>query len=431
MSTTTSTSTDASNPLNVAEIRLDFPILQRSVASGKPLIYLDNAASTQRPRVVIDAMSDCYERYYANVHRGIHTLSEESTRAYEAARESVAEFLNAAAPQEVIFTAGTTAAINTVARAWGDSQITADDTLLLTLAEHHANIVPWQQLAERTGCRIVFLPLTSDGRIEDDVVADHLRRLRPKLFAFTAVSNVLGTEFPVSRWVEMARGFKTTVLVDAAQAAPHQAVDVQEWGADFVVFSGHKVCGPTGIGVLHGKEPILEAMPPFLGGGSMIRTVTTEGFVPAGLPMKFEAGTPPIAEAIGLAAAVRYLQRIGLENIRAHEKRLAQLALESLSTIDAVTTFGPAIEHRAGLVSFVIDGAHPHDLAHWLDRRGVAVRAGHHCAMPLHQHLGVPATCRASFYLYNTELEVERFGTAVADFCRKFAGRSRRPASSH
>lgn len=425
-----SSPTDASHPLDATVLRTDFPILDREVSGGKPLIYVDNAASTQHPRCVIDAMSDCYQRYYANVHRGIHTLSEESTRAFEESREVVREFLGARSTHEVIFTAGTTAGINTVARAWGDARVEAGDRILLTLAEHHANIVPWQQLAERTGCEISFLPLSADGRIATAVVAEHLERLRPKLFAFTAVSNVLGTEFDVARWVQLAHEQGAAVLVDAAQAAPHQPIDVSHWDADFVVFSGHKVCGPTGIGVLYGKEEVLESMPPFLGGGAMIRTVGTTGFVPAELPMKFEAGTPPIVEAIGLAHAVRYLQGVGLARVRDHEKRLVRIALDRLAGIEEVIAFGPAAEHRAGLVSFSVRGAHPHDLAHWLDRRGIAVRAGHHCAMPLHAELGVPATCRASFYLYNSAEEVERFADAVAEFCKKFAGRSRRASAT-
>lgn len=422
--------TVAPGDLDVPTLRRDFPILDRTVASDRPLIYLDNGASTQHPRVVIDTMSDCYSRYYANVHRGIHTLSEESTRAFEEAREGIAAFVGAAHAHEVIFAAGTTAAINTVARAWGDWQVTAGDTILLTIAEHHANIVPWQQLAQRTGCRVIYLPITDDGRIDDAVVAEHLDRHRPKLFSFTAVSNVLGTEFPVKRWASLAHDVGATVLVDAAQAAPHQPLDVLDWDADFVVFSGHKVCGPTGIGILYGREAILEAMPPFLGGGAMIRTVTTEGFVPNELPMKFEAGTPPIVEAIGLAAAVKYVGQVGLEKIRLHEQRLSGIALEGLAAIPGVRIFGPAAEHRGGIISFVIEGAHPHDLSQWLDRRGIAVRAGHHCAMPLHQHFGVAATCRASFYLYNTAAEVETLCAAVGDFHRRFVSGSRRQRDS-
>ncbi|MGV3484470.1 MAG: aminotransferase class V-fold PLP-dependent enzyme [Planctomycetaceae bacterium] len=412
--------------LDVEAIRADFPILRQNSASGMPLVYLDNAASTQHPQVVIDAISDCYGRYYANVHRGIHTMSEASTHAFEKAREVVADFLHAGSLREVIFAAGTTAAINTVARSWGDANITSADTILLTIAEHHANIVPWQQLSQRTGCKIVFLPVADDGTIDDQVVRDALERHRPKLFAFVAVSNVLGTEFPVPAWVKLAHEHGALVLVDAAQAAPHMPIDVVAWDADFVVFSGHKVCGPTGIGVLYGKEALLEAMPPFLGGGAMIHRVTTAGFEPAELPDKFEAGTPPITEAIGLAAALRYIRGVGLNHIHRHEQQLVGRAVEVLSEIEGVRMLGPAAGQRAGILSFTVDGVHAHDVSQWLDTHGVAVRAGHHCAMPLHQRFGISATCRASFYLYNREDEVDVFASAVREVREKFAKSGRK-----
>jgi len=413
--------------LDVEAIRRDFPILAEKSASGMPLVYLDNAASTQHPQVVIDAMSACYSRYYSNVHRGIHTMSEASTHAYEKAREVVADFLRASSLREIIFTAGTTAAINTVARSWGDANVTACDTILLTIAEHHANIVPWQQLAERTGCKVAFLPVSDDGLISDEIVREHLRRLKPKMFAFVAISNVLGTQNPVKSWVAMGHEAGAVVLVDAAQAAPHMPIDVVDWDADFVVFSGHKICGPSGIGVLYGKEALLSAMPPFLGGGAMIHRVTTEGFEPAELPEKFEAGTPPIVEAIGLAAAIKYVRGIGLEKIHQHEKALVSQASELLSQIEGVRVLGPPAELRSGIISFVIDGVHAHDVSQWLDTRGIAVRAGHHCAMPLHKRYGVAATCRASFYLYNTMEEVDAFASAVREVREKFAltGRKR------
>lgn len=411
--------------LDVDAIRRDFPVLGRQASSGAPLIYLDNAASTQRPTWVLEAMDDCYRQYFANVHRGIHTLSEQSTRAFEAARLVVRDFLGAASPAEIIFTSGTTAGINLVARSWGETHLGPDDHILLTIAEHHANIVPWQQLSQRTGCRIVFLPLAEDGQIDSAVVAEYLEKYRPKLFAFTALSNVLGAEVPVAAWVQLARQVGAAVLVDAAQAVPHLPLNVRQWDADFVVFSGHKLCGPTGIGVLYGKEAILDAMPPFLGGGAMIRTVSTDGFEPGQLPQKFEAGTPPIVEAIGLAAAIGYIDKLGLASIHQHEQRLVQVAVEGMAEIPGLRMFGPASGQRAGLVSFVIDGVHPHDIAQWLDMRGIAVRAGHHCTMPLHQHLGVAATCRASFYLYNTPAEAEALVAALAEVQRKFARRSR------
>jgi cysteine desulfurase/selenocysteine lyase len=410
------------------QARQDFPILSRSVASGRPLVFLDNAASTQRPVQVMQAMDDCYRRYYANVHRGIHTLSEESTAAYEEARHVVAGFLGATSDREVIFTAGATAAANTIARSWGDANLGPGDVILLTIAEHHANIVPWQQLASRVGCELKFINVDDQFLISDEALESALVKHCPKLFAFTAASNVLGTQNPVQRWTAMARKHGATVVVDAAQAIPHCTVNVQSWDADFVFFSGHKVCGPTGIGVLHGKEALLDAMPPFLGGGAMIDEVTTSGFTTAALPDKFEAGTPPIAEAIGLAAAVRYVSDLGMDAIAAHEHDLGTRADEALRSMDGVRVIGPTPQHKAGIVSFVVDRIHAHDVSQGLDHEGIAVRAGHHCTMPLHQFLGLSATTRASFYFYNTMDEVEQFIEAVAKVQKKFApgGRRRR-----
>nr|WP_040763513.1 SufS family cysteine desulfurase [Rhodopirellula maiorica] len=421
--------TQSQTGLDFLKYRADFPILDRIVADEKPLAFLDNAASSQRPQAVIDVMSDCYQRYYANVHRGIHTLSEESTDRYEQARRGVASFINAAESHEVIFTAGTTAAINTVARSWGDANVKAGDTILLTIAEHHANIVPWHQLAERTGCKIEFLPLDENYTISDEVVADHLQRLRPKMFAFTAASNTLGVEFPVQRWTSMAHEYGCRVLVDAAQAAPHQTLDVQTLDVDFLAFSGHKTCGPTGIGVLYGKSELLDAMPPFLSGGGMINEVTTSGFTCAALPDKFEAGTPPIVEAIGLHAATEYLTSVGLDAIHAYEKELGSYADRGLRQIDGVRIIGPEPDLKAGIVSFVIKGVHAHDMSQTLDAYGIAVRAGHHCTMPLHKSLGLSASTRASFYFYNTFEEADRLIAAVAEIRKRFApsGRKRRP----
>lgn len=418
--------------LDVAKIRLDFPILDRRASSGEPLVYFDNAASTQRPASVIEAMNDCYRNYYSNVHRGIHTLSEESTQAYENARQSTCEFLNASSVSEIIFTAGTTAGINTVARSWGDANLNQDDVILLLISEHHANIVPWHQLAARTGCRVEFVPIDDDFWISDEAVAEHLDRHRPKLFAFGAASNTLGSEYPVARWTAMAHQAGAMVLVDAAQAAPHWAIDVQAWDADFVVFSGHKVCGPTGIGVLYGKQAILESMPPFLGGGGMISLVTVDGFTTHQLPEKFEAGTPPIVEAIGLRAALKYLRALGMDRIHEHEKQLGAKCDQGLRAIPGVRLIGPAAEFKGGINSFVIEGVHAHDVSQFLDSRGVAVRAGHHCTMPLHDAVGINASARASCYLYNTDEEVDQFLQAVEDVRAKFAksGRRRRPRRS-
>ena len=413
---------------DVDRLRADFPILNRQVASGARLAFLDNAASTQRPTAVIEAISELYRNRYANVHRGIHTLSEEATADYEAARVKTADFVSANSHREVVFCSGTTAAINTVARSWGSENLTAQDTVLLTIAEHHANIVPWQQLAQQIGFKIEFLPLQDDFTISETQVAEALEAFQPKLFAFTAASNVLGTETPVKQWTTMAHEAGATVLVDAAQAAPHSVVDVKDWDAEFVTFSGHKLCGPTGIGVLYGKEAILDSMAPFMGGGAMISEVTTSGFKPAGLPEKFEAGTPPIAEAVGLAAAIDYIQAVGLDRIHEYEKSLCVQADRKLRDIEGVRILGPT-EKTNGILSFTIDRVHAHDVAQWLDTKGIAVRAGHHCTMPLHKALKVNSSNRASFYFYNTNDEVERFVNAVEEVRNKFASTGRRRRS--
>jgi len=315
-----------------------------------------------------------------------------------------------------------------VARSWGDANVGSDDVILLTVMEHHSNIVPWQQLAQRTGCRVVFAPLTATGQVDEAELAKLFEAYagRIKLFAFLAVSNVLGTITPVTRWVAAAHEAGALALVDAAQAAPHQPLDVQAWDADFVVFSGHKICGPTGIGVLYGRERCLDAMPPFLGGGSMINQVTVEGFTPAELPTKFEAGTPPIAEAIGLAEAIRYLEAIGLEKIHTYEQELTQLLHRRLEGADGVRLLGPAVQEKGGIVSFVLDTVHAHDIAHMLDQQGIAVRAGHHCTMPLHDFLGISSSTRASFYFYNTPEEAEAVADAILAVRAQFAPTGRR-----
>ncbi|MBM4088680.1 MAG: cysteine desulfurase [Planctomycetes bacterium] len=409
-------------------LRADFPILSTVVHGDKPLVYFDNAATTQRPRQVIQRLVDAYERHYANVHRGIHWLSEQTTDLYEKARESVRRFINARHCHEVIFTPGATAAINLVARSWGDKHVGPGDEILLTEMEHHANIVPWQQLAERTGCTLRFVPLTDDGCLVLDAF-DRMLNARTRLVAVTDVSNVLGTINPVKRIAAAARAAGARVLIDAAQSVPHAPLDVQLLGADFVAFSGHKMLGPSGIGVLYGCEHVLESMPPFLGGGSMIRRVTLDGFEPAELPDRFEAGTPPIVPALGLAAAIDYLTAVGLTNIRTHERVLTCRAHEVLAAVSGVRLLGPTPEKKAGIVSFVMDGIHAHDVAQILDQHGIAVRAGHHCAMPLHKRFGVAASSRVSFYFYNTLEEVDRLEVALHDarriFHRTARGRSR------
>jgi cysteine desulfurase / selenocysteine lyase len=411
--------------------RPDFPILSRKVHGDVPLVYLDNAATSQRPEQVLDAMREAYERHYSNVHRGIHSLSEEIDALYEGAREKVRAFINAppkaeeddnpATTEQVIFTSGTTEAINLVARSWGDANVHEGDEILATEMEHHSNLVPWYQLAERTGAVVRHIPLTDDGRLRLDAL-DRLLTKRTKMVAVGVVSNVLGTINPVAEIIRRAHDAGAVVLLDAAQSAPHQKTDVQSLDCDFLAFSGHKMLGPSGVGVLYGKRALLEAMPPFLGGGGMIREVTLDGFRPLYLPGKFEAGTPPIVPAIGLGAAIDYLNAVGLEAIEKHERQLLCRAHETLQAIGGIRIVGPAPEHKAGIVSFVFDSGRPHahDVAQVLDRYGVAIRAGHHCTMPLHQRLGVTATARASFYFYNTLAEVDKLGEAVEQVKRVF-----------
>jgi cysteine desulfurase/selenocysteine lyase len=399
-------------PLDPAIYRADFPILAREVREGVPLVYFDNAASTQHPREVIRAISSCYEEHYANVHRGIHQLAVESDDLFDEAREKVRAFINAPSPEECIFTYGSTSGINTVARSWGDANLRPGDEILLTEMEHHSNLVPWQQLAQRCGAVLRHIPLSDDGLLRLDAL-DTLLTERTRLVAFTAISNVLGTINPVAEIVRRAHAAGALALVDGAQSVPHQTTDVQALDVDFLVFSGHKMLGPTGVGVLYGKREILEKMPPFLGGGSMIRRVMLDHFEPGDLPARFEAGTPPIVSAIGLGAAIDYLQRIGLAAIACHERLLATRAHQVLAGIEGVRILGPDPEHKAGIVSFTVDGVHAHDVAEVLDRSGIAVRAGHHCAMPLHKRYNVSATARASFYLYNTLAEVEMLGPAI------------------
>lgn len=412
-------------------LREDFPILAQTVHDNRPLVFLDNAASTQRPRQVIDVLRRVYEHDYANVHRGIHTLSERSTEQYEQAREKVREFIGARQAREVIFTSGTTTSINTVARSWGDANLQAGDEILLTTMEHHSNFVPWQQLATRTGAVIRHIPITDDGLL----VLDELDRLlteKTKIVAVASISNVLGTVNPIAQIARRAHAAGALVLVDAAQSVPHRATNVTQWEADFVAFSGHKMLGPSGIGVLWGREELLEAMPPFLGGGSMINRVHLDHFTPAELPAKFEAGTPPIAPAIALGTAIEYLQAIGLEAVERHEHELSRYAYERLQEVDGLRILGPSPQHRAGLVSFTLAQPHAHDVAQLLDQQGIAVRAGHHCTQPLHDRLGITASTRASFYLYNTPAEVELLVDTVRAVESRFRpqGRHRRQRKS-
>jgi len=416
-----------------ASLRDDFPILSDDVLDGHPLVFLDNAASTQRPRQVIDAIRRVYEHDYANVHRGIHTLSERSTEQYEQAREKVRAFINAEHAHEVIFTQGTTASINLVARSWGEANLKPGDEVLTTVMEHHSNLVPWQQVCERTGAVLRHVPLSSnegaDGGRLDMAAFDTLLTEKTKLVALASISNTLGTINPVAEIIQKAHAVGALALVDAAQSVPHTATDVRGWDADFVAFSGHKMLGPSGVGILYGKEALLDAMPPFLGGGSMINEVRLDGFTSAALPAKFEAGTPPIVPAIGMSAAIDYLNATGLEAIHRHEQLLLEKAYDALSQIDGLRILGPTPEHRAGLISFAFEKIHAHEFAQVLnDRFGVAVRAGHHCTQPLHKLLGITASTRASFYLYNRPEDVDRLVEGILEVQQMFApkGRKRR-----
>ncbi len=391
---------------DVADIRQDFPILARQV-HGKPLIYLDSGASSQKPLAVIETMDHYYKTYHANVHRGVYEISEEATSAMEKARVKVARFINAKHSRQIIFTRNTSESINLVAYSWGWANVHADDLIIVTEMEHHSNLVPWQLLAQRTGARLEFIPLTDDGQLRLDVYKQLLAQ-GPKMVAFTAMSNVLGTINPTRAMIAQAHAVGALTLVDAAQSVPHMPVDVQELDVDFLAFSGHKMLGPTGVGVLYGKRALLEEMPPFMGGGSMIRTVHLRESTWADLPAKFEAGTPAIAEIIGLGAAVDYLNALGMDHIQRHEQELTAYAMKQLQTIPDLTIYGPEVSKRGGVISFTLGEIHPHDLASILDQEaGVAVRAGHHCAQPLMERYNLTATARASFYVYTQPSEID------------------------
>jgi len=392
---------------DIERIRADFPILTTEVYPGVPLVYLDSAASSQKPLVVLAAMDDYYRHTHANVHRGVHRLSEMATAAYEGARVQVAEFIHAPAPEEVIFVGNATEGFNLVAYSWGRANLQPGDEVLLTEMEHHANLVPWQILAAERGVNLRYLPFHDDGTLALERLDEFLTE-RTRLFSFTAVSNVFGTINPVRQLVDAAHAVGALAMVDAAQSVPHMPTDVVGLDCDFLAFSSHKMCGPTGIGVLYGRRELLAAMPPFLGGGDMIRRVTFDGFIPNELPWKFEAGTPRIAEAIGLGAAVEYLSGLGLEAVHQHEQSITAYALEALSEIPGLRLLGPPGTQHGGLASFTLAGVHPHDIADILDKSGIAIRAGHHCAMPLHHRLGINASARASFYVHTTPAEIDK-----------------------
>lgn len=413
--TTQQTTHDA---LDWERIRADFPILKRTV-HGKPLIYLDSAATSQKPQTVLDTMDDYYVTCNANIHRGVYEISETATRRYEEARSKIARFINAKSSREVIYTRNTTEAINLVAYSWARANLHEGDVVLLSKMEHHSNLVPWQILAGERGIKLRFLDVSPRGTLVLDNLREMLEGVR--LVSLTQMSNVLGTINPVADIIPEAHAAGALVLLDAAQSVPHLPVDVQALDADFLAFSGHKMCGPTGIGILYARRDLLEAMPPFLGGGDMISTVTLDGFTTNELPWKFEAGTPSIAEAIGLGAAVDYLNGIGMENIHTRERELTAYALDKVRGMQGVTVYGPDAEDKGGVLSFEIKGVHPHDIATLLDSEGICVRAGHHCCQPLMQHLDVPALARASFYVYTRFADIDALVEGIVKVQKVFA----------
>ncbi len=392
---------------DIQAVRAEFPILHQEHHAGTPLIYLDNAATSQKPLKVIEALDDYYRRYNANVHRGVHQLSEAATTAYEQARVKIRKFINADSKREIIYTRGTTESINLVAQTWGRVNLKPGDVVISTQMEHHSNIVSWQILQAEKGFTIKYIPVLDDGTLDLEAYGRFLREGNVKLVTVMQVSNVLGTINPVVEIGRMAHAAGALFLVDGAQSTPHMTVDVQVIDADFFAFSGHKMLGPTGIGVLYGKRDLLEAMPPWMGGGDMISTVKLSGSTWNDLPYKFEAGTPAIAEAIGLGYAVDYLTEFGMDKIHAHEREIIAYALDRLAEVPGVHVLGPEADKKGAVAAFHVDGIHAHDVAQILDADGIAVRAGHHCAMPLHERFGIPATARASFYLYNTTQEVD------------------------
>jgi cysteine desulfurase / selenocysteine lyase len=412
----------ASGGFSGSQLRADFPVFGRPTRSGRRLVFLDAAASALKPQAVIDAVADMYAHHYANVHRGIYELSEDATSRFEAARRKVADFLGAPSEREIVFVRNATEAINLVAYSWGRSNLGPGDRVVTTQLEHHANIVPWQQVTRETGAELDYVGLTDDGRLDTDDLRAKLER-GPKLLAIAQVSNALGTINPVREITELAHDAGALVLIDAAQSAPHMPIDIGEIGCDFMAISGHKMLGPSGIGALWARRALLEAMPPFMTGGSMIIRVTLEGAEWNEVPAKFEAGTPAIAEAVGLGAAIDYLTALGMDRVREHERWLFERAWSALGEIPGVRRLGPDDpEIHAGVISFVLDEAHPHDVATIFDSEGVAVRAGHHCAQPVMLRYDIPATTRASFYVYNDADDVEALADAVRTTQRIFGG---------
>jgi cysteine desulfurase/selenocysteine lyase len=405
--------------IDVEKIRADFPILNREVHPGIPLVYLDSTATTQKPERVLAAMENYYRLHNANIHRGVHTLAEEATALYEEARGKIAQFIHAKKPREVVYTRSTTESINLVVQTWGRKNLKAGDTIILTEMEHHSNLVPWQMLATELGVNLEFIPFDDNGILDLDVYRKLLEKT-PKLVAFTHMSNVLGTINPAKEILADAKAAGAVTLIDGAQSVPHFPVSVVDLDVDFLAFSAHKMLGPTGIGVLWGREALLESMPPYQGGGDMIKKVFLRSFVANEIPYKFEAGTPAIAEVVGFGAAIDYLHETGMDKIAKHEKDIVRYAMKSMGQIDGLEILGEKQGNRGGVVSFTLEGIHPHDIAQILDQDGVAIRAGHHCAMPLHDRYQIPASSRASFYVYSTFEEVDILVRAIQKTIRMF-----------
>lgn len=413
--------THATREWDSEAIRRDFPVLRREV-NGVPLVYLDNAATSQKPVQVIAELTRYYRDYNANIHRGVHTLSQEATAAYEGTRERIARFIGASRPDEIIFTRNTTEAINLVAHSYGRSALQAGDEVVISEVEHHSNIVPWQMLRDERGIVLKYIPMLPDGTL-DLTVARQIIGPKTKLLAITQMSNALGTIVPVRELADLAHAQGAMVLVDGAQGVPHLATDVEALGADFLAFSAHKMLGPTGVGVLWGRYALLDAMPPFMGGGDMILNVTMEHSTWNDVPHKFEAGTPNIADVIAFGTAIDYLESLGMEAVRAHEREMLDYALDRMVDVPGITIYGPEDRSiRGGVVSFSLDGVHPHDIGQVLDSRGVAIRAGHHCAQPVMARLQIPATARASFYIYNTRAEIDALVSATHEVVQFFGG---------
>lgn len=399
--------------IDSTKILQDFPLLQQVGPDGKRICYLDSGATSQKPQCVIDAVTNYYEQFNANVHRGIYAISERATEATEATRTKIRDFIHASSSSEVIFTRNTTESVNLIACAWGEANLKAGDTVILSEMEHHSNLVPWYILAEKTGIKVEFIPVTDEFQLDLEAYQRLLKTTAPKLVSVTGMSNVLGTIPPIKEMVRDAHAAGALFLMDGAQSVPHMSVDVQDLDVDFMAFSAHKMLGPTGLGVLYGKKALLNAMPPFLGGGDMIGKVHLGSFTCAELPSKFEAGTPSIAEEVSFGAAIDYLNALGMDNIFAHERQLTDYAIERLLEIPGLKLFGPREGARGSAVSFTLDYVHPHDVADILGSRNVCVRAGHHCAMPLHERFHVPATTRASLYIYNSEQDIDRLCEAL------------------